>query len=245
MLEIFFPFLAGSLAFLSPCIVPMLTVYFSLITGLTVEELTSDIDTEIIRRTIFVSTLFFVAGFAIIFTLVGSVAGFVGSLLSQKFFSYFNVVGGVLLIILGLSLAGFFKLPVFKMVNLKRRSNSSGRPLTPAGAFSVGVIYAIACSHCIGSILLAMLLYAGSKGATGGALTMFLFSIGLAIPYLIAALGISAVIDYLKKIKRWFWLIQLISGLILIIFGILFITGNFGLLSSYTGKLLPYKFPGM
>jgi len=239
------PFLAGSLAFLSPCIVPMLTVYFSLITGLTVEELTGDTSTEVIKRTIFASTLFFVAGFALIFTIVGSIAGTVGSLLGQRFFSYFNMVGGILLIILGLSLTGLFKLPLFNIINLRNRSNISGRPLTPAGAFSVGIIYAIACSHCIGSILLAMLVYAGSKGATGGALAMFLFSVGLAIPYLVAALGISAVIDYLKKIKRWFWLIQLISGLIIIIFGILIITGNFGLLSTYTGKLLPYKFPGM
>ena len=243
-IEFFLPFLAGALAFLSPCIVPMLTVYFSLITGLTVEELVGDFDTFAIRRNIFVSTLFFIAGFAVIFTLVGSIAGLVGSFLGQRFFTYFNVVGGILLIILGLSLTGLFKLPIFKMINVRKRAGKT-RPLTPLGAFSVGIIYAIACSHCIGSILLAMLIYAGSKGATGGALAMFLFSVGLAIPYLVAALGISAIIDYLKKIKRWFWLIQLISGLIIIIFGILIITGNFGLLSSYTGKLLPYKFPGM
>jgi cytochrome c-type biogenesis protein len=245
MIELFLPFLAGSLAFLSPCIVPMLTVYFSLITGLTVEELVSDTDTFAIRKNIFSRTLFFIAGYTIIFTLVGAAAGFLGGLLGGKFFYYFNIFGGVSIIILGLGLAGLFKLPASKLLNVGRRRNKEERPLSPLGAFFVGIIYAIACSHCIGSILAAMLIYAGSKGSAGGAVALALFSLGLAIPYLIAALGFSAVVDYLKKIKHRMHLIQIISGVILMLFGILILTGNFGLMSTYVSKLLPYKFPGM
>lgn len=247
MIEFFLPFVAGSLAFLSPCIVPMLTVYFSLITGLTAEELVSDFDTFAIRRNIFSRTVFFVLGYGLIFTLVGGAAGFLGSLLNQRFFFYFNIVGGLLLIILGLSMTGLFRLPAFRhlKVNVLKLFHREGKPLTPKGAFFVGMVYAIACSHCIGSILIGMLIYAGSKGTSGGALSMALFSLGLAIPYLIAALGISAVIGYLKRIKDYMWLVRLVTGSIIILVGILIVTNNFGLLSSFFTRLLPYKFPGM
>ncbi len=247
MIETFLPFLAGSLAFLSPCIVPMLTVYFSLITGMSAEELLSDYDTVAIRKNIISRTLLFIAGYTLIFTLVGAAAGFFGSLLNQKFFFYFNIVDGAILIILGLSLMGLFKLPGFRhiKINVSKIFRKKDKPLTPLGAFFVGIVYALACSHCIGSLLVGMLVYAGSKGTSGGAFALFLFSLGLAIPYLITALAISSVVDYLKKIKRRIWIIQLISGLIIIIFGILVLTNNFGALSSFFTRILPYKFPGM
>lgn len=247
MLETFLPFVAGSLAFLSPCIVPMLTVYFSLITGMSAEELLGDTDTAAIRKNIFSRTLLFIAGYTLIFTLVGAAAGFFGSLLNKQVFFYFNIFGGVVLIILGLSLMGLFKLPVFKhiKINTSKFFRRDGKPLTPLRAFFVGIIYAIACSHCIGSLLVGMLIYAGSKGSTGGAFALFLFSIGLAIPYLITAVAISSVVDYLKKIKQHIWIIQLISGFIILIFGILVLTNNFTALSNFFTRLLPYKFPGM
>ena len=245
MIELFLPLLVGSLAFLSPCIVPMLTVYFGLITGLTAEELASSSDLPAIKRNIFKSTLFFIAGYSAIFILAGAAAGFVGDLLSSKFYIYFNYVAGVLLIILGLSLTGLFKLSFFKIGFFNARVKKGAKALTPLRSFYVGIIYAVACSHCIGTILAGMLVYAGSKGVSGGAFAMGLFSMGLAIPYLVTALGFGAIVKKLKKFKHRIWLIQLISGLIIIVFGVLVLTDNFGLMSSFFSKLLPYKFPGM
>lgn len=241
-----FPFLAGLFAFLSPCIIPMITVYISLITGFNLEQLTSDVDASSLRKTIFPNTIFFIIGFGLIFTIAGGAAGFAGSLL-KKYYLTLNYIGGTLIILFGIYviLKSFLKMPNFVKFNFRQKLKLENKPAGFFGSFSVGVFYAIACSHCIASILTAVLIYAGTTGSVStGAFSLTIFSAGLAIPYLITALAITLVLGYLKKIKRYLWLVSLLSGIFLIFFGILLLTNQFTAFTGFFSKYLPYNFPG-
>lgn len=238
-----FSFLAGILAFLSPCIIPMITVYLTLITGMTMEELTFAENKVSIKKDIIIDTALFILGFGIIFTLAGGAAGFVGKFL-RSYTAILNQIGGVLVIFLGLHLAGIFKLKFLNRLNLAKKFHLSKKPVGYVGSFLVGIFFAIVCSHCIGPLLYSLLIYAGTTGSVyQGMAGLALFSAGLAVPYLITALAITAVLDYLERLKKFLWLISLVSGTLLVFFGILMVGNRFLILTEFFTRLLPYKVP--
>lgn len=237
------PFIAGILAFVSPCIIPMITVYLSLITGLTTEELLSSENKAKVKAKLFGNTIFFVIGFAVVFTLAGGAAGYIGKYI-LAWSRWLNVVGGVFVVVLGLSLAGLFRTPVFRRLDLGRRLKVKPGSLGYPGSLLVGAFFAVACSHCIGPMLYSVLLYAGSTGtAVGGMGTLAAFSLGLAIPYLIVAAALGESLEYLGKIKKYQKAIGAVAGLLLVALGALMIADKFTLLAQLFGRLLPYKLP--
>jgi cytochrome c-type biogenesis protein len=241
----FFAFIAGAAAFLSPCIIPMISVYLSLITGMTLDELISLDNKKAIRTDILVNTLLFVVGFGLIFTLAGGTAALIGSFF-QYYLRVMEITGGIFVIWFGLKLTGLFKLNLLAKFSLNPRASLPKKPVGNLGAFSVGVFFAIVCSHCIGPLLYSLLIYVGAKGTPNqGMLSLALFSLGLAIPYLITAFAISSALDYLEKFKKYLWLVSVASGLLLVFFGILMLTGNFLKLSELVSKIMPFKIPGM
>ena len=236
-----FPFFAGILAFLSPCIVPMVTIYLSLITGLTVDELL-DKEARLIQREVVVNTVFFVAGFALVYIAAGAAAGYVGHFLTV-YQTTLNQVGGVIIILLGLRFAGLFKwLPVDPFALVKRLPLNPGSAPAGAGAFGVGIVFAVICSHCFGGLLTSVLVYAGVRGSQAqGALSLALFSLGLAIPFMITAFAVTTVVDRLKAAQRYARTFSLFSGIFLIVFGILTVSGRYTDIMVFLGKLSPLK----
>jgi cytochrome c-type biogenesis protein len=237
-------FTAGILSFLSPCIVPMLSVYFSLITGQPVSSLKQLSAAGAVQRGILRNTLAFVVGFSLVFTAAGAAAAQVGALF-QRSLGVLNVVGGVFVIALGLISLGVIRRDFLERLTLRHRDMEHA----PEGArlwssFLVGLFFAIACSHCIAPTLYSVLIYAGGTGSPlAGALLMAAFSLGLSIPYVLSGLFLGRVIPLLRKAAAPRLWAQRVAGTLMLFLGVLMITGKLTWLTAAIGRLWPYRPP--
>jgi cytochrome c-type biogenesis protein len=234
MKDISFPlaFLAGILSFLSPCVLPLIPSYVSFITGISFKDLTVGVDRKNIRHLTMKNSFAFIAGFSSVFIGLGISSSAIGGVLFQ-YMDMIRIIGGVLVIIFGFFIAGFLKLD-FLMKEKKIRLG--GKPAGYIGTFIVGMTFAAGWSPCIGPILGAILVYAGSKGsALYGFQLLAVYSLGMAIPFFLSALAINVFLSYSPKIAKFMRVIMIISGLLLIIFGILLLTDQIRTLS----RLLP------
>ena len=227
-----FAFLAGVLSFLSPCVLPLLPSYVSFITGISFEDLTGGMDRKRIRFLTVTNSLAFIAGFSTVFIALGVSSSVIGDLLFQ-YLDVIRIVGGLLVIIFGLFIAGFLKLD-FLMKDKKIRLG--GKPAGYAGTFLVGMTFAAGWSPCIGPILGTILVYAGSTGSmVYGLQLLAVYSLGLAVPFFLSAVAINAFLSYSRKLARYMRMIMVISGMVLIVFGIMLLTDQVRVLS----KLFP------
>ncbi|EMT38815.1 cytochrome c-type biogenesis protein [Thermoanaerobacter thermohydrosulfuricus] len=235
------PFIAGVASFLSPCIIPMISVYFSLITGMSIKDLKDVEFHRAMRKFILINTFVFVLAFTIVFTLVGGLSGTIGKWLSS-YISIMNVIGGILIIAMGLNLIGLINLNFsFLSKYSAHEIKTSSRYLT---TFLIGLFFAIVCSHCIGPVLYSMLIYTATTGsALIGIKTMFLFSIGLAVPYLLVGYYMPEAIKVIKKTKKYQNIISIILGTFLIFLGFLTTLGKIQDLTTFLSRLLPFKLP--
>jgi len=224
-----FAFIAGILSFLSPCVLPLLPSYVSFITGISFEDLTGGVDRRRITFLTITNSLAFIAGFSTVFIALGVSSSVIGSLLFQ-YLDVIRIIGGVLVIILGLFIAGFLKLD-FLMKDKKLRLG--GKPAGYAGTFIIGMTFAAGWSPCIGPILGTILVYAGSKGSMMYGLKLLaVYSLGLAVPFFLSAVAINAFLSYSRKLARYMRVVMIISGLVLIVFGIMLLTDQVRVLSQ-------------
>ncbi|GAB4265406.1 MAG: cytochrome c biogenesis protein CcdA [Thermoleophilia bacterium] len=234
-------FAAGLVSFVSPCILPMISVYLTLITGMTMEELTER-PGLVVRGAVVRNTAFFALGFTLVFTLAGGAAGWIGTLFEELGRSL-EIGGGLLVIILGLSMVGLFQAAWLHKVGVPlRRPRLQSRG--PLGSFGVGLFFAVACSHCIAPTLLSMLAVAGLTGSvSGGMMTMLAFSLGLTIPYLLTAVAITPVLEWLGGRRRLAKRLNAGTGALLAGFGLLMVTGQFTRLTEVASRLIPFRLP--
>lgn len=232
---------AGIISFVSPCIIPMLSGYFSFITGLSLKELRNLPDSRHLKRDIFLKTLMFVLAFTIVFTLAGATAGIFAKFLRQ-YGQVLNFIGGAVVILLALNLLGLLKRK--KPDSCKIPGEEKGGGNSYLKAFGIGIVFAVACSHCLGPVLYSILIMAGSLGsASAGMSVMFFFSLGLAIPYLLAGLFMDRVIKVIHKAQHREKVINTIVGLLLLVMGILIMLNKFTIMTGFFAKLLPFKLP--
>ncbi len=220
-------FLAGLLSFLSPCILPLIPAYFSFITGYSIEKLVA-IDNDEIRQRVFFSTLSYVMGFSIVFVLMGASASYLGKLFYQHK-DIFRIAGGILIILLGIHLAGIVrirKLDVEKRIHLKKK------PLHFLGTFFVGMAFGVGWSPCIGPLLGAILVVAGSQETVRqGVLLLSVYSAGLALPFIIISVCIQSLLRFIKKATRVVKYVNATAGILLILMGLLLVTDRLYLLA--------------
>ncbi len=209
-------FSAGLLSFFTPCVLPLVPVYFTIITGVSLDQLTSASRAEL-RRKIIVSTIFFVAGFSLVFVLLGASASFIGSFL-QDYRHYVKIVGGIIIIILGLHLSGAIRIPAMQMEKRALIKNQSWRLF---GVLVAGMAFAAGWTPCIGPILGSILILAGSQeNITNGIMLLSLYSLGLALPFLLLSIFINFLLVFLRRINRIIRYINPIAGVLLIAAGI-------------------------
>jgi len=214
-------FLAGVLSFLSPCVLPLIPSYVSFITGISFKDLTVGTDRKKIHYLTITNSIAFILGFSTVFIALGVSSSAVGSFFFQ-YMDMIRIIGGVIVIIFGFFIAGILKLD-FLMI--QKKIYLSGKPAGYIGTFVVGMTFAAGWSPCIGPILGTILVYAGSKGsALYGFQLLAVYSLGLAVPFFLSALAINVFLSYSPKLARFMRVIMLISGLLLIIFGILLLT---------------------
>jgi cytochrome c-type biogenesis protein len=218
-------FLAGLLSFFTPCIFPLIPAYFSFITGISLEDLTEEKNKKF-REKVLISTLLFVFGFSFIFILLGASASYLGGLIYQ-YKKLIIIIGGVLIIIFGAHLIGIFRI---RYLHYDRRIHLGDRPLHFLGPFIVGMAFAAGWSPCIGPMLGSMLIIAGSKETVWqGILLLSIYSLGLAIPFIIISLFINFLLNIFYRITPIMKYVNRVAGALLILVGILMITNRFHL----------------
>ncbi len=216
-------FLAGILSFLSPCVLPLLPSYVSFITGISFEQLTSEKDRKRVRFLTITNSFAFVAGFSAVFISLGASSSFFGQIL-YKYREWIRIGGGILVIIFGLFISGIIKLDLFLK---EKRLHLHGKPAGYLGSFLVGMTFAAAWSPCIGPILGTILLYAASEGSTTYGLKLLsVYSLGLGLPFFLSSLALNTFLSYSKVLYRFMKVIMLLSGLLLIIFGIMLLSNK-------------------
>ncbi|MBF0388858.1 MAG: sulfite exporter TauE/SafE family protein [Desulfamplus sp.] len=219
---------AGLLSFFSPCILPLIPAYFSFITGLSLDELTTGDDRKT-RVKVMLATLAYIGGFSFVFILLGASVSFLGGVISS--FSWLiRYVGGAIIIIFGLHLLGIINI---KSLNFEKRMHISEKPMHLMGTFVIGMAFGAGWTPCIGPLLGSILIVAGSQETVlQGVLLLTLYSIGLALPFIIISFFINRILEIMKRAKKVLIYINKISGLLLIALGILLITDKFRLLAG-------------
>ena len=217
-MQYFVAFLEGIITFISPCLLPMLPIYVSYFAG------QGDKD----RKRIFICSLGFVLGFTAVFVTLGAFAAFLGSLM-LRYRTALNVITGSVVIFFGLSFLGVFKLKMFKGGTLGVRTENMGF----FSAILFGIVFSIAWTPCVGAFLGSALMLASQQGhVLEGVIMLSLYSLGLGIPFVISAILIDNLKTAFNFIKRHYREINVISGIMLIIVGIMMATGTFGRLLS-------------
>ena len=223
-------FLAGLLSFLSPCVLPLVPSYVSFITGLSLDDMESR------RWTAFTHALLFVSGFTVIFIALGLTATGVGRVLNVHQV-WLERVGGALIVLFGLYLLGVFRIGALAR---ERRIQLQHKPVGYLGSALVGVAFGAGWTPCIGPILGSVLLYTSATATVGqGVALLATYSLGLAVPFILAALAVERFLVWFQKYRRFIPVVEKLSGALLVVVGVLLATGYFTVLASYLQSLTP------
>lgn len=210
-ISILLAFASGVLSFLSPCVLPLIPMYLSYLAGTTLEEVNNKQ-----RITVIYKSIGFILGFSIIFMIMGLSITTLGKLFEENRF-ILKKIGGIIIIVFGVHTTGIIKIkPLYREKRLLN-FNKSG-----ISSIFLGMAFAIGWTPCIGPVLTSILIYAGNlETLSKGVLLLIAYSAGLGIPFLLSAFLIEAISKYIKKIYKYFNLISIISGLLLIMLGLL------------------------
>lgn len=229
-------FVAGFLSFVSPCVLPLIPGYISFVSGVSVEEMRGDAPPATSRLQIFVTSLAFVIGFSLVFIALGASATAIGKFLFAKL-PLLSKIAGVILIIFGLHTMGVFRLA---FLETEKRVHAQRKPAGPLGAMLVGIAFAFGWTPCIGPILGGILAIAGSRNSVNEGITLLaVYSLGLGIPFLITSLAINQFFGAAKRIRRYYHAIELTSGALLVVIGVLIMTGQLTLIVRFLQPYLP------
>ena len=221
---------AGLISFLSPCILPLIPSYMAFITGVSLEEMSHEENLKRVRKTVILNSSMFILGFSLIFIALGASATVVGRFLAQNI-RWFEIVGGVVVIVLGLHFAGVLKL---KFLERERKIRIQEKPLGLLGTVVVGMAFGAGWMPCVGPILGTILTMAATtQNVAKGILLLAFYSLGLGIPFFLSGLLIHKFFEIFKTLRKYFRVITLIGGILLILVGVLLISGYFSSISSY------------
>ena len=221
-------FTAGLLSFLSPCVLPLIPAYFTFITGFSLEELTEYRNSEI-RKKVFLSTIFFVSGFSLVFILMGASASYLGGLM-YKYRELIRIIGGILIVLMGVHLTGIIH---FRGLDFEKRINMEKKPLHFFGTFIVGMAFGAGWSPCIGPLLGSIIIIAGSQETVWqGIVLLAIYSAGLAMPFIIMSVFINFLLIFIKKASRVLQYVNTVAGILLIIVGLILVTNKLYVLTG-------------
>ena len=223
-------FLAGAASFLSPCVLPLLPGYLSFISGASLDELAEG-DRRVLTRTVA-----FVVGFALVFTALGAGAGFVGGALLRNR-RILQIVGGGLLVAMGVAASGLIPLG---RLERERRLLPFRAPRGVMGAGLTGVAFSIGWTPCVGPILASILTLAASRrDPLAGAVLLFVYSLGLGVPFVLSGLFFTRAMGAFGAVKRHMGAVRAVSGMILVAYGLLMIGGQ---MTWLTARLSRFRF---
>lgn len=222
--------LAGVLSFLSPCVLPLVPSYLAYVGGSAAEQGQRQ------RAVAIRNSLLFILGFSLVFIALGASASAVGVLL-RSYRSLFMLTGGILVIAFGLVMLGVFRLPVLYR---DTRKSAAGDSSTPWGAVLLGMAFAAGWTPCIGPVLGGVLTLAGASGTLAqGVMLLASYALGLAIPFLLAALMLERFLNFSKGFRRFLPWVERVSGSLLLVAGVLMVTGYYTVLNTALIRFTP------
>jgi cytochrome c-type biogenesis protein len=222
-------FVAGVVSFLSPCVLPLVPGYVSMLSGASIEELKAGAGPALVAR-IFRNSIAFVVGFSVVFITLGASATAVGRfLLAQR--TVFNIAAGVIIIIFGLHLTGLVKIP---LLYREARMNTGAPRRGLLGAFLLGFAFAFGWTPCIGPILTGILALAATRETVfQGMFLLAVYSAGLAIPFVLTGLGLSQFLKFYSGFRKHLQVVEVASGVLLIALGVLMAFNKLTMISGY------------
>ncbi|EJF90122.1 cytochrome c biogenesis CcdA family protein [Bartonella melophagi] len=230
-------FFAGALSFLSPCVLPLVPPYLCYMAGISVDDFRSEKENgnASVRLVLLSSVFAFVLGFTTIFVALGASASTIGKFIGY-YRDWFAIAAGIIIIIFGLNFLHVFKI---NLLSREARFQTHKIPTGPLGAYVIGLAFAFGWTPCIGPILGPIITLAGTKETVAeGAILLGFYSLGLAVPFVLAALFSSSFMKFLRAFRVHLGKVEKIIGIFLVITGILFLTGyiqnfSFWLLENY------------
>ena len=227
IVRILIAFVAGIASFLSPCVLPLVPGYISLISGVSIDGLKEGTSS---RRAVIVNSLAFNAGLSVIFLILGTTAGLVGAAITSN--PWVRIIGGLVIIVFGLQLIGILKITTLYK---DTRFFSQDKPRGILGSVTLGMAFAAGWTPCIGPILGGIIgLAATSGGWKSGLLLSSFYSAGLAVPFLLTGLGINKFLGFYGKFRKHLHKVEVVSGIVLIVVGLLVMSGKSTVLASST-----------
>lgn len=215
-------FAAGLLSFFSPCVLPLIPAYFTFITGLSLDKLTECNEVGL-RTRVVVCTLAYVSGFSMVFILMGASASILGGLI-YGYREWIRILGGVIILILGLHMIGLFRI---RGLEVEKRLHLQKKPVRFLGTFFVGMAFGAGWSPCIGPLLGTILIMAGNQETVWDGISLLtVYSMGLAIPFLLMSLFINFILVFLERLRKVMRYINIVAGSLLIVIGVLLITNK-------------------
>jgi cytochrome c-type biogenesis protein len=238
---------AGLLSFISPCVLPLIPGYLSYISGLSLDDMrgasvggggtaVAVASPSGVRRQVVLSALAFIVGFSLVFISLGAAASAIGQFLAERQ-ALFNRIAGAVIVIFGLHTMGVLRI---EWLYQEKRVHTSRKPAGFVGAGLVGVAFAFGWTPCIGPILAGILALAGSQETVAkGVRLLAVYSLGLGVPFLATALMIDRFFSAMGRIRRYYHTIEIVSGALLVVIGLLIFTNKFTVIAKWLTPYLP------
>ncbi|MEG6509233.1 cytochrome c biogenesis CcdA family protein [Methyloligella sp. 2.7D] len=229
--------IAGLLSFLSPCVLPLVPPYLCFLGGTTFDQLAGEEETPShVYGTIVMSAIAFVLGFTTVFVILGATATSLGQLVTSHL-ELLSQIAGVVIIIAGLHFLGLFHIP---LLHREARYQHESRPAGLVGAYVIGLAFAFGWTPCIGPVLAAILVVAaGEQTVSQGVSLLLVYSLGLGIPFILAAVAIRPFLDVLQRFRKHLSRMEKVLGIFLILTGVLFLTNSMTLIAGWLIDLFP------
>jgi len=226
---------AGIVSFLSPCVLPLVPPYLVFLTGTSLERFADREPAPRVRRETVAAALLFVAGFSTVFVALGASASLIGSLI-RAYSGPLATIAGVAIILMGLHFLGVFRIALL----MQEKRAQVAKPVALWGAYVIGLAFAFGWTPCIGPILAAILAVAASEQTVAkGAGLLAVYSLGLGIPFVIAAFAIEPFAAFLARFKRHLHRVEQAMGALLVLTGIAFLTGSLNQMSIWLLEAFP------
>ena len=228
-------FLGGLLSFASPCVLPLVPPYLAYMAGVSVDDLRGQ-SGAMARGRVWLSALCFVAGFSTVFVALGASASFIGQAVSAHL-ALLGYVAGVLIVLMGLHFLHVIRIP---LLDRTARVGVAQKPASMIGAYAIGLAFGFGWSPCVGPVLTAILLMAGAEdSAAEGAKLLLIYSLGIGVPFLVAATFASAFMRMLARFRARLGLVEKIMGGFLVIAGVLIFTGQMPTIAFWLIETFP------
>lgn len=226
-------FAAGLVSFLSPCVFPVVPGYLTFVSGMTLDELRGG-DVRRARSRAVLHALLFGLGFGLVFMSLGAAATAAGQSLA-RWLPTLTRAGGALIIVFGLHMTGVLRVPG---LSRERRVHLASRPSGWLGSVAVGIAFGAGWTPCIGPVLASILLYAGLEQTMAeGTLLLGVYGLGLAVPFIVSAVAFNWFLAGASRIRPWLGRIERVAGILLIVIGVLMLSGHFATLTAFLADL--------